>query len=78
MIEMTKTHKEVDYDLLITKVIDSKRNIRNAKKKNIDKLKRLLQRYATEKKKITMQDLADKMNVSKMTISRYLKELTEE
>lgn len=69
--------KNIDYDLLITKVIDSQRNVRNAKKKNIEKLKKLLEQYAKENKKIKIQDLAVKMNVSKMTISRYLKELSE-
>lgn len=75
---MTKKDNEVNYSNLITKVIDSKRNIRKHKKQNIEKLKRLLKKYASEKKTITIEELANKMKVSKMTISRYLAELSDD
>ena len=75
---MTKKDNEVNYSNLINKVIDSKRNIRKHKKQNIEKLKRLLKRYANEKKTITIEELANKMKVSKMTISRYLAELSDD
>lgn len=66
-----------DFGKIIKSVVDSCGNRQYNKKQNLEKLKKLLIAVEREKRTITVAEIADELEVSKMTVTRYLKELSK-
>lgn len=75
LVSIVKKGENNEFRDLIEAVIKVRTTAKDRKTRNLDRLKDILRRAAADKKQLTLDELAKELQVSKVTLTRYLNEL---